>query len=458
VLFARQALGVKQTWSRQEELLRALVKHRMVAVRAGQKVSKTYSIAAIALWWIATRLLGKVIIVSSTETQIEGIVWPELRRCSQEAPMPLGGKLYDSIRKGWRFFKPTERSIIGLVTKKPENMQGFGGPEVLFIVDEASGVPDELFAPMEGNMAADECAMILFSNPTQNVGYYYDAFHSKAELWHPIHISSEESPNIVEGRTVIPGLAGRLWLARQKKNWGEDSDMYEIRVRGNFATKGANSIISVHQVLEAEKRWDAAKEEGPLVIGVDPAGGGPDDQVAFPRRGLKALRPGVWHNLEKEALADAVLALAIELRRPNEQVIFNIDDLGLGAGVAHILEAHHLDWVKVVRVNVSAPSEADEETQGRLANRKTDAWTATRDWFLAGGAIPAIPKMQAELVAPRWVERGGKLYVEDKRSVRSRIGRSPDLADALVLSVYEPKPVEPADYNSVPKIHSGRRW
>ena len=74
-------------------------------------------------------------------------------------------------------------------------MAGISGPDILFIIDEASGVPEDIFEAIEGNRAAG-ADVILCSNPTQTSGTFFDAFHSKRDLWHPLTISSEETPNV----------------------------------------------------------------------------------------------------------------------------------------------------------------------------------------------------------------------------------------------------------------------
>ena len=56
----------------------------------------------------------------------------------------------------------------------------------------------------------------MFSNPTRTSGTFFDAFHSKKQFYRCIHVSSEETPNVVLGRMVIPGLAGRAWIEEKK--------------------------------------------------------------------------------------------------------------------------------------------------------------------------------------------------------------------------------------------------
>ena len=56
------------------------------------------------------------------------------------------------------------------------------------------------------------------------------------------------------------------------------------------------------------------------------------------------------------------------------------------------------------------------------------------EWIKKGGALPNIPELVSELTTPTYTFIGGKFQIEDKDQIKDRIGRSPDLADALALT------------------------
>ena len=60
------------------------------------------------------------------------------------------------------------------------------------------------------------------------------------------------------------------------------------------------------------------------------------------------------------------------------------------------------------------------------------------DWVKSGGALPNVPELVAELTTPTYTFVGGKIMLEDKDQVKKRLGRSPDLADALALTFAYP--------------------
>jgi hypothetical protein len=251
VLFAWEALGIA-CWGRQAELLRAVAAHRRVAVKSGHKVGKSTSAVILALWRVCTRPRARVIMTSSSGRQVRAILWKELRRVYHGARYKIGGKLHKVPDAGLQF--DDGREIVGFATKEPEKMAGFSGPDILFIVDEASGVPELIFDAIEGNRAGG-ASIVLFSNPTQTSGTFYEAFTRKRHLWHTLTVSSEETPNVEQGTIVVPGLASLEWIEEKRLDWGVESPIYQVRVLGNFPLQGSNAVVNLALVEASQRRW-----------------------------------------------------------------------------------------------------------------------------------------------------------------------------------------------------------
>lgn len=423
-----------QPWRRQAEILRSVARHPRVAVRSGHKIGKSTSAAGLALWWISTRPRARAILTSSSDRQVKSILWPELRRLHALSGGIIGGSVALDPGTGLRL--PNGNDIIGFSTDKPENMGGFSGKNLLFIPDEASGIPEPIFEAIEGNRAGG-AHIVMFGNPTQTSGTFFDAFNSKRDFWHAIHVSSEETPNVVEGREVVPGLATREWVEEKRREWGEDSLLYAVRVAGNFPGQASDVLIALTFVDAATERWNETSADGRLELGVDVAEFGDDDSVIQPRRGLKALEPRVVHGMDAVDVAANAMAVVRDLRRPGEKPRVKVDVIGIGAGVAAILSREK--DVEVVRVNSSETPEQQDPAAQACKNVRALMWTAARDWLKAGGAFKADAKLEAELVAPKYsFDAHGRLVLESKKDFKKRLRRSPDRADALCMSIYDP--------------------
>jgi hypothetical protein len=70
----------------------------------------------------------------------------------------------------------------------------------------------------------------------------------------------------------------------------------------------------------------------------------------------------------------------------------------------------------------------------RYRNRRAEMWLEMAKWVRAGGALPWMPELIAELTVPTYSFSGGKFILEEKDQIKKRLGRSPDLADALALT------------------------
>ena len=413
-------------------MLRACSRESRVAVRSGHKVGKSTTAAALALWFWLMHPGARVVLTAPTFRQVKSILWREIRRLYGGARWPLGGVLHADPDAGLQC--QDGREIVGFSTTEPERMAGISGANVLFIVDEASGVPEEIFEAIEGNRAGG-ARLVMFSNPTRTSGTFFDAFNAKREFWTTMHISSTETPN-AQGVGNIPGLATKAWIDEKIREWGESSPLYAVRIQGDFPSQSENAIIGLAVVQSALDRWEDAPAVGELVLGVDVARFGDDESVIQPVRGHKAYRPTAVHGLDTVAVAGKVLEVARTMRTRGEPVTVNVDVIGVGAGVADNLRQH--DWLSVNDVNVAVAAKNEND----FVNLRAELWFGMRDWLKVGG-ISEDSKLESELVAPTYsFDNRGRYKVESKDELKKRLARSPDRADALALALYKARQYE----------------
>ena len=467
VAFGREILGV-DFWSRQIEILEAVRDHPRVAVRSGHKIGKSFAAAALALWYYCSYEFARVVMSSTTARQVDEILWREVRmtharsgRCLDckiaieqarargdrlDVPRPcphsslIDGDLGDTARTG---FKSADfREIVGFTASQAEAVAGISGQNVLYIVDEASGVNEFVFEAIEGNRAG-KAKLVLFSNPTQNQGTFYDAFNSKARFWKTITVSSEDTPNAIAGHTVIPGLAEREWIDEKREEWGEKSPLFIVRIKGQHAEYEEGKIFSVHEIAQSVARRSETPAEGRLYIGVDPAGEkGTGDEAAFCcRRGLKQLEFEVPRvGLTEDGHLTTLLVLIARHKLPRETPVVVVDrDGSIGSKVYNAFRSyaeHNPGSFEIVGVRGSDKS----QRQPLVYHLMREALTASLSaWFLAGGAIVDDAKLEKELHVMEWRQRpDGRMKVTDKLTLRKVLGRSPDRYDALALSTWEP--------------------
>lgn len=441
-------LGI-EPWDRQAEIIRAIAAHSKVAVRSGHKIGKSTSAAGVALWWYQTRPRAKVVLTSSTDDQIRLILWAELRRLVRVARRPIEGALHESHRSG--LVAPDGRIVVGIATNQTENMGGFSGAELLFIADEASGIDKAIFEAIEGNRAGG-ARLLMLGNPTQTSGTFYDAFHDKREFWRTLHVSSEEAVEYQERVRLVPGLATREWVEEKRKDWnGPPRDAspddkaewkaapeWDVRVGGNFPGQSESAVIGLSLVEVAKRRPQVFGAEDRLSVGVDVARYGDDETTVQGRRGNALLPLLALRSLDGPDVAGRVLEYVRMNRREGERPRVKVDVIGVGASVFDVLRRS--TEVEAVAVNVAeSPTAKPRQGEPGFAKLRDQLWFGLRDWLRDGGALLSDPKLEAELVAPRYgFDAQGRYKVEGKDEMKKRLKRSPDRADALALAVYEP--------------------
>lgn len=439
VLFAYEVFGV-ELWDKQQEIANALTSHNRVTVRSGHKVGKSLLLAILALWWVLTREDSIVVLTSAGTRQVKTVLWREYRRLvNKKAKRTIPGNVHKDPGHGHEF--DDGRLVVGFTTKEPEKAAGYSSPNLLYLIDEASGVPDEIFDAIEGNRAAENAAIVLFSNPTRNEGYFYRSFH--VGKWYRVHISSEETPNVKAKANLFPGLAGISWVLERQEEWGVDSPLYQVRVLGCFPGQGSNSAISITAIIQAinrykEHRFENIDANERLELGVDVARDGDDESVIYARRG-RWLFPAVsYRGLDGDQLAARVLT-TIDLHKVDgeQKPRVKIDFIGVGASPFDALkrtQQYQNGEFELIAVIVSESS----NFPNKYENLRSEIVFGIAIW-LKFAMIPEDLKLQQELQNQFYTIVGiGLLMIEPKKLIKKRIGRSPDRCDALALCIYEP--------------------
>ena len=468
--FFRNVLGF-EPWEKQiaiAEMVRDAKRDgKRVAVSSGHKVGKSTICGALALWFYCCFVGARVVLTASTARQVDGIIWREVRmllahhgRCvacksenierraqgRQPIPRPcphsalIDGEPGDMARTG--LVAPDFREIKGFTAKEAEAVAGVSGANLLYLCDEASGIPATIFEAIEGNRAGGATS-VLIGNPTRLAGEFFEAFHVKKDrFYRTMQVSSEQTPNVLAGRIVVPGLATKDWVDEKREEWGEESAIYSVRVKGEFPKAEVGAVFPLATIEESKLRWSETKGEGALCIGIDPSGKGPhSDESGFAARvGLLARKVYARRGLSEDGHLVEALGLVSTLRERNQEVRIIIDREGeigakvWGVFVSYLADKQHAGEFVLVGVRASERATRDGKTYDRV---RDELVANLADWMREGGAIPEESKLEADLNAFRWVGHiSGRNKLADKDEMRADLGRSPDRADALALAVW----------------------
>ena len=430
--FCREELGTK-LWERQLSVLKSVQHAEQVAVKSGHGVGKTHLAANLLLWFLYSHTPSLVLSTAPSQRQVERLLWGEVRRLFTKARRSLPGRLLTT-----RLEAGAEQLAVGFSAKEPERAAGFHCENTLVIVDEASGVAPALYETLQGVLTSANCHLLLIGNPTQPTGTFHDAFRNPAWVCHTV--SCLDSPNFVDPLRPppVPALVTPAWVEARRKEWGEDSDAFRVRVLGEFPKGAGNLLVQWSWLESAElKGQDAAEpsDEGsaaPVVLGVDVARYGECETVVAQRQGDELLWVEAWGSTDLMETAGRVWQL---VRTTGAQRVV-LDVVGLGAGVFDRLKELSLEEGKRLEL-VGFESGARALDAEQFRSRRDEAYWELRGRYEDGrvGHREAWPTLLQQLSSLRYtVTSAGKTQIESKEELRRRGLPSPDWADAVCLA------------------------
>lgn len=422
-------------WSKQREIMESVRDNRQTAVKSCHSAGKSFTAATTALWWIDSHPAGSAFVVTSAPTgaQVKAVLWREMGRGHKRAS--LGGRMnqlewYDDENELVAFGrKPAEHS--------PDAFQGIHAEFVLVVLDEATGIPESLW-DAASSLTSNEAGRILaIGNPDDPTSQ----FRKVCDLptWHVIRISAFDTPNFTDEE--VPDLLRRVlvsktWVDEKRIEWTEESPVWISKIEGEFPEDSLDGVVPMSWATQS--RFREVVPDGEVSLGLDVSGGGRDRSVVWARQGMKAVRR--WTK-RGESDPDKLALWVAEIVMETRATTLKVDAAGLGWGVSALVE-HNLPSEHTCSIiPVQVGEAADDSSQ--FLNRRAELWWMARElsrqddgWDLSELDDDDV----AELVAPRYHTNNprGRIQVEKKEDVISRLGRSPDSADALILAFHKP--------------------
>jgi phage terminase large subunit len=421
VLLVREVFGAEPDDWQARLLTWACTGERRISVRSGHGVGKSTGAAWVMIGWMLTRFPVKVVVTAPTSSQLYDALFAETKRWINELPATLQ-ELFDVKSDRIALTAAPDEAFISARTSRaeqPEALQGVHSEHVLLVVDEASGVPEQVFEAAAGSMSGETATTMLLGNPTKGSGFFYDTHHRLSAQWKTLRVSCHDSPRVSEA--FIEEMASR---------YGEESNAFRVRVLGEFPTTDDDTVIALELVESAFNRDVTTSPTAPVLWGVDVARFGSDKSALAKRQANRLMEPiRSWKGLDTMQLTGMVKAEWDVLPPSERPVEILVDSIGLGAGVVDRLTELGLP---ARGVNVS---ESPAMTQTYL-NLRAELWYKARAWFAARDCtMPEDENLRAGLVTPRYrFTSNGKIQVESKEEMRRRGLPSPDEADAFVLT------------------------
>lgn len=432
VEFAIDILKVQPTLE-QQAVMNDVAKFPMVSVKSGHGVGKSALESWIIWWYISTRPYPKILCTAPTKHQLHDILWAEVSKWKRNSKS-LDKDFEWTSEKIYLKGSQEEWFAIARTSNKPDALQGTHAEHVLIIIDEASGVPDIVFEPVLGSMSTIDAKLLMCGNPTQLAGFFYESHTTKRELYktHTIDGSKCERVDKNYVQTIID-------------MFGKDSDVYRVRVAGEFPKANPDSFIGLDMIRTEKKVIDIVES---IDLGVDVARYGDDESVvATTYNKSQVERLNVFKHNDTMRLTGQIVNIIkmLNLKYPLITVRVKIDCDGLGVGV--------YDRLKEVIVEKNLKAKAIEchfgGKGGKVSydepieyyNSTGIMWGTLRSKLKNNEiTIPNNEELIKQITNRKYfINSDGTIKLERKEDMKKRNVHSPDRADAVVLSLYEPQ-------------------
>lgn len=425
---------------------------------------------ALLVWWFATtrELAGidwKIITTASSWLQLKDYLWPEIHKWAKfidweklGIPEPSSGNDLLDLGLKWKW-----GAASAAASSDPAKMEGAHATHLMYVLDEAKAIQDGTWNAIEGAFSTEDIDQprvdseekvqaddprvlvknilaVAMSTPGPATGRFYSIATKKPgfEDWTVRKVDREEVVN-----------AGRMslkWAEQRRKQWGEGSSVYKMRVLGEFFLDDPEALVPLSWVEAAQERWQDWKArgrpplEGKRWLGVDVAGGGADRTVMARRQGASITR------LEYPSATDLMkVAREVAKVRDYRHVI---DTLGVGQGVTSKLremyQAGEIQEKPIPFVGAASTDLMNMTREYGFVNARSAAWWMIREALdpqnETGAMLPPDPELVADLTAPTWsISQSGtppRIKVEPKDKVKEKLGRSPDFGDAVAMAYW----------------------
>jgi len=334
-----------------------------------------------------------------------------------------------SIIKNWFSCTAEEITVPGITSSwirlrawsenRPESFAGVHCDAPFFLFDEASGISQAIFEAAAGSMMHPHSKQLLLGNPIWRRGELFEAFHSKRSSFTCMTVGAEDSTFI-----------DPEWVHEMEAQYGKDSDVVRVRVRGLFPNQDVDGFLSESDILSTKDRVVHIQHAEPVVGGLD-IGKYRDASVLVLRQGSKVIHKENFRTRNTLNVAQLVYELILKYK----VYMIAVDANGVGTGCYERLEqlcGDHVMRVKQANLPIA--------TEKEFFNNRAKLWGKAKKWMKTG-SIPAayvdeLAKQGSSLLFS--YDAHGRIVLETKKEAVKRGIGSPDDFDALTYSFAVP--------------------
>ena len=428
-----KALFGSTYWQKQEEIIRSVWNNKRTAVKSCNSGGKSRISAEIALLFLLCFRPSRVITTAPTFTQVSEIIWKEIASLYNKSSYPLGGKLIETeLDLGTLNGSPWQ--AIGISTNEENRMQGFKSPHLLVILDEALGVDPIIWRAIKG---LNPFRILAIGNPLEAEGEFFNCFLS--DLWNKITINGVECAKWQDKNGIIPGLCHWEFIEEIKAEYGENSPVYQARILGEFPEDADSCLVSRKDVDKCRNNKGNIEDDedvGPRVAAQDVATKhGQNETVTLYRyadtiewiKGYKSINTRQSTHVLK----------SVGDKKDCHNLVVDSDGVGEGVG-------DNLSEMNIGHIEFHGGNAYKAINDKKYRNLKSQFyWVVMKKIERGMYDFSKLPQKEYDILKNQLcsirikVPDGmGRFQIETKEEMAKRGVKSPDYADALMMSEF----------------------
>lgn len=445
-------LGVR-LWSKQAEIAEAFVNNRRVAVKSANGCGKSALAGALISWWCSVFPVDEALAIVSAPTlsQIEKVIFAYLKNNFASAKTlgsPLRGEISEELT--WKVSNEvTGKNDFLAFGKRPadkdivSSFQGTRKLRTAVFIDEAGGVPRELFTAAEAVTTGAESRLLAIGNPDHRGTEFHNIFtrpEMMDEFWLGT-ISAFDLPTFtgevvysdkVKQDRFLAELTSVEWVDHKRRVWGEGDARWLSKVLGEFPGETDNTFFGQSAIdtgIDTIIVEDAAVKP---VLGVDVARFGDDESVVYLNRAGRVRLHDVWGKVDTVVSARRIHQLAMSVDASEVRV----DASGIGGAVFDMLDSlEEFGEKRYVLIGIDGAARSPDPAQ--WANSRAYNHDSLRKQLVDGVLDIDFEdnelRDQLLMVTYRFNNRGA-VQITPKDELRGVMGGSPDRLDALIYA------------------------
>lgn len=446
----------ERMWGKQREVAESVINNTYTAVKSANGTGKSHVASRLVAHFVATHepRLTNILLTAPVRNQIDSIMFKLIRDLHQKSHEigrnPLPGRI--AMKPAWvideighEIVQPRRPADQNLIS----SFQGTHNEFMLIIMDEAGGLPAEMYDAAAAVMTNADAHLLAIGNPNKRNTKFHDIYRQPETYshWNRYTISAYDLPTFTgekvyedeeKERQFRSMLTQPEWVEMRKRE--AHPAVFAAQVLGEFPDEGDDTFFLQDYIDTAHNTVIEPDDAAYKIMGVDIAVMGEDSSTAYLNSGGHVRLLKEWNKSDHVASARIIH----ELATGNNVDEVRIDAAGTGAGVYSILDNSMDDWGATYAIRAINGANKSPDNQ-RWLNARAHHYESFREQ-LRDGKIDLDfedTKLTKEMVDQtfEFTDRG-QLKITSKDKMRSAGIKSPDHLDAAIysaidVSVYE---------------------